>query len=125
MRNFQCSPRPLQLASRGPLRGRTGMEERGSAGLSQSAALFQLPFRLPCPSVPILSSLLPSSILKPARGLGSVVTVSLPSGDRGRSRVLLHCVLAKRIWLQSMSAVAMLDKMKANRNFQGLKLRPL
>jgi len=79
------------------------------AGLSQSAALFQLRFPAPLSPFPspsfstLLSFHHPSLplLLKPAM---ESVGVQLPQRGPGRSpgcgRILLHCTLAKRIWLQ-------------------------
>ena len=93
------------------------------AGLSQSVAMFQLRISQP-PSPPLPLPLYPSSLLipfpsslpslssppprreaatlKPARGLEERCKLPQRGPERspGRSRILLHCVLAKRIWLQ-------------------------
>jgi len=95
-------------------------------GLSQSVALFQLrirvnlpspPFPLPpCPFPPFPFLSLPSpsllfrspprreaAPLKPAEGSGEHCKLSQWGPSQrpgGRTRILLHCMLAKRIWLQ-------------------------
>ena len=89
------------------------------AGLSQSAVAFQLRIsvNLPAPSPPSLSlplfslSLpsvpLPRSEAAPLNQLGGLgerckLPQRGPGRSRGRSRILLHCVLAKRIWASNL-----------------------
>jgi len=74
---------------------------------SQSAALLQLCIRVSLPSLPLYSLPTPpprreATPLKRARWSGERCKLPQrgPSGAEAR-RILLHCMLAKRIWLQN------------------------